>query len=204
MYSNTSEDSLYHNRITNSDIVHRYVTLINDNRAYYSALSKSDCSSSSDDINLIFHDNSHVCEGIDSINVVTAVDMVMSTNNPLISVNNRHADHHELISSTTLALRNESHPDRDHVTDDKFEIEIKYPQLSSANLPVVTDSGNTNYTANSNSQMNISLYNNFLVHRINIVVLASDSMTNTQTIRVLDTDVVDFSIDTIYGSDNSY
>ena len=77
--------------------------------------------------------------------------MVISTNKPSISVNDRHIDHHELTSSTTLALINESQPDRDHVVDDQLEIEINHLQLSPANLPVVTDSGNNNYAANSNS-----------------------------------------------------
>ena len=103
-----------------------------------------------------------------------------------------------------MALSNESQPDRDHITDGQFEIGMNNPQLSSANLPVVTDSGNHNYAANSNSQMNLSLSNIVPVHHTNIVVLASDIIPNPQTIRVLDTDIVDLSTGTIDGTDNSY
>ena len=41
------------------------------------------------------------------------------------------------------------------------------------------------------------------VHHINIVVLESDNMSNPQSIRVLNTDVVDFSTDTVDVNDNS-
>ena len=67
----------------------------------------------------------------------------------------------------------------------------------------MTDSGNNNSAANSNLQMSLSLYNNVQVHHINIVVLASDIMSNPQTMRVLNYDVVTLSTGTIYGTDNS-
>ena len=149
-YSNTSGDSLYQTK-KNSDIVPSHVTLINYNKVYHSTLSKSDWSSLSDDINIISHYNYHVCESIDSIDVVTAVDMVISMNNPLISVNYRYADHHELTSSNTLVLSNGSQPNRDQYIDDQFSTGINHTYLSSTNLPVATDSGCNIYATNSNS-----------------------------------------------------
>ena len=74
-YSNMSGDSLYQNKLTNSDNLPRYVTLMNDNMS---------------------------------------------------------------VQSTTLALSNGSHPDRDHVTDDSFKIGMNHPQSSSVNLLIVT------------------------------------------------------------------
>ena len=51
--------------------------------------------------------------------------------------------------------------------------------------------------------MNLSQSNNVTVHHMNIAMLELYTIPNPQTIRVLDTDVVDFSTGTIYGTDNS-
>ena len=93
-------------------------------RNLVSIFSKTDYIISSDDNNSFSHDNSHTYEINDIIDVATAIDMIISTDNPLLSINDRHADHHELTSSTTQALGNGSHPYRDHDTDDQFSIGI--------------------------------------------------------------------------------
>ena len=135
--------------------------------------------------------------------MVTTDDMYISTNNPLISVNDRHADRHELTASTTLELANGSQLYRDQHTDDQFSIGRHHSQLSCANLPVVTDIRHTTYAAKCNSQMNLPQANNVPVHHMDIVVLASEIMPNPQTIKVLNTDVVNFSTSTVYGTDDS-
>ena len=178
-------------------------TFINNNKVSRFNFSKPDYSTSSDDNNRISHGNLHACEGSEIIDVVTAVDLVISTDNPLVSVNDRHADNYELNSSNTLALSNGPQLDRDQYTDDQFSIGINHTQLSSANLIVVTDSGHNIYAANINTERNSYQINNFLVHHINTVDLVSDIMPNPQSIRFLDTGVVDMSAGTIDDTNNS-
>ena len=101
---NTSSDSLYHNKITNIDIIPSSVTFINYNEAYYFNFSKLDYSTSSDKHNSFSHDNHHLYESSESIDVVTAVDLVTSTDNPIIYVHERNADHHELTSPYTIIV----------------------------------------------------------------------------------------------------
>ena len=145
-----SGDFLYHNKIINSDIVYISVTLINDNNASLFNLSNPEYSTSSDDHSSFSNDNSHFCENIDRIDVVTAVNMVIFTNDPFVSLNDKHSDRYALTLTTSLVLSNGSKSDRDHNTYDPFSMVINHTQWSSANSPVVIDSGCNNYTSNGN------------------------------------------------------
>ena len=115
-----------------------------------------DYSTQYDDNSRFSHYNCHVCESSEIIDAVTAFDLVISTDNPLISINNRQADSYELTPSTNFAISNGSQPDIDQHTDDSYSAGINHPQLSSANLPVVTNSGHNIYAVNSNTQKNYS------------------------------------------------
>ena len=127
--SNMSGDSLYLNEITNSDKSPSSFALINQSNLSDFNSSTPDCSTSYDDNNISSHDNSRVCEIIDTTDVVTTIELLVSTDNPSIYANDRQADNHELNSSTNLALSNGSQPGRVQYIDNQYSTGIYHPQL---------------------------------------------------------------------------